>query len=145
MKKNRKLTLQIIAILILACVFYYAIVLFTSDPYFKRLALSLSSLKCIRSNIELYKQEQGNYPQTLKDLQEYASQVDSEGYFNRENKEYISTVTGNDKEFSTLNDKGGWYYNKESGEVRINITQPLKHYFKKDLNFSRRNKIPSEW
>ncbi len=145
MKKSIKLSLQIIAILILGYVCYFAIILFTGDPYYKRLALSISSLECIRSNLELYKQEQGNYPQTLKDLQEYVSQVDSEGYFNRENKEYISIMTGNYTEFNTLNGEGGWYYNKENGEVRINITQPLKNYFKNDLKFSRRNKVPADW
>ena len=60
------------------------------------------------------------------------------------NKEYISSEEGSDQEHNTLNGKGGWYYNKETGVLVININKPLKSCFKK-YYYRNRNQIPSEW
>ena len=43
-----------------------------------------------------------------------------------------------------LNGKGGLYYNKETGEVRVNVTKPLKHYFIFYFG-EERNDVAAEW
>jgi hypothetical protein len=58
--------------------------------------------------------------------------------------EYISNENGETKESATLDNKGGWYYNKDTGEVKLNLTKPLKSYL--PFYFGPyRNEVPSEW
>ncbi len=59
-------------------------------------------------------------------------------------QKYISKRNGNGSEHDTLNGKVNWYYNKNKGEVRINLTKPLKYYFKLYYK-SDRDEIPSGW
>jgi hypothetical protein len=47
-------------------------------------------------------------------------------------------------EFDKLNDKGGYYYDKNTGVLKINYTKPVKDYLK--FYFGQySNEIPSEW
>ncbi len=50
----------------------------------------------------------------------------------------------NSKEYDVLNGEGGWYYNKETGEVKLNITKPVKDYVQAYVG-EIGNEIPSDW
>ena len=59
-------------------------------------------------------------------------------------KETISCAKGNSNEYNILNGKGGFYYNNKTGEVRINLTQPLSDYFLIYIG-GKGEEIPADW
>ncbi|AQT67207.1 hypothetical protein STSP2_00350 [Anaerohalosphaera lusitana] len=118
---------------------------FLRDPYSKRIEWTTISLHLIRDNIQTFKDVNQRYPTSLKELSTQVK-IDENGLFHkRENKEYISSKNGCDDEYSVLNNKGGWYYNKQTGEIKININKPLKKCFKDYYYLPSRNRVPSEW
>lgn len=113
---------------------------FTDNLYQKqrgRVEATRIHLLLIRKTIEAYKEEFGNYPDSIDDVRKYASEDVIFFDFKDEPQSDIP-------EHGELNGKGGYYYNKETGEVRLNLTNPVKEYFKFYIG-PRANEIPSEW
>ncbi len=58
--------------------------------------------------------------------------------------ENLSSSGGIDREYDALSGDGGWFYDPNTGEVRVNLTKPVKHYLK--FYFGKeRNEIPADW
>lgn len=98
----------------------------------------------VRSWIPDFKLYKGRYPDSIKELRKYVAEERKNRSLEliyidfKKNKQSIVT------EFDSLNDKGGYYYDKTTGEVKINLTKPVKHYLKFYFGINR-NKIPSDW
>jgi hypothetical protein len=108
----------------------------------KRVSGTRISLELYRGAIKQFKEQKGAYPATLKVAAEFAEQ--QRLTMSKEICEYITDAEGNSEQYGQLNGNGGWYYDNNTGQVRVNITVPVRKYFK--LYFGeRRNQIPSEW
>ena len=59
-------------------------------------------------------------------------------------KEWISSDDGDRRESGALDGSGGWYYNRETGELRVNLNRPLKDYAKHYYRLDR-NERPCDW
>ena len=47
-------------------------------------------------------------------------------------------------EYRKLNDKGGYYYDPNTGEVRLNLTRPVQEYLKW-YSGGYKDQVPSSW
>ena len=98
----------------------------------------------IRSKIERFYKNKDRYPDSLKELEEYI-EITTESEDNIISfKEHFSNIEGVATESKILNGEGGWYYDKTNGEIKLNLTQPIKHY-KPNYRGKYRNEIPSDW
>jgi len=103
-----------------------------------------------KKNIKWFNAQTGKYPGSLQDIVVYANEKknDTANHFHIIRKlpcaEYITDIAGNSKEYPEINGKGGWYYNKDTGQLKVNLIKPVKHYLW--LYFGpERNEIPSDW
>ncbi len=110
----------------------------------QRVRQNKSSLILLRSFIQQFREEKNRFPKSLEEVRNYASSEKNNTSlrqlyidFNREKQTSIT-------EHNVLNGEGGYYYSKETGEVKVNLTKPIKYYIKLYLG-SGRSKIPSEW
>lgn len=85
------------------------------------------------------------YPQSFAEIIEFSKEHPEEIMMDVPVKEFITDPNGNSTMHSNLNDKGGWYYNPNTGEIRVNITQPVSNYFKWYHFVPYKNTIPAEW
>lgn len=123
-----------------------------------RIFNTLHSLDVARESVQWYRVQTGMWPRSLGEIRTYALEkgVDfhrpgvnvSTGtiflFLSDFDREWISRLRGNSTEWDVLNNKGGFYYNKHTGEVKINLTQPLKDYF--IIFFGERgDEIPADW
>ncbi len=103
------------------------------------------SLYYLRSMIICYNKEEGIYPKSLAEMQNYFNEKKTNSFRNN-NSEYISSKDGCDKEFDSLDGNGGWYYDNNTGLVKVNITKPVNYYLQSKSWFcSSDDEIPSEW
>lgn len=111
------------------------------------------ALYIARKRIKWYKTQTGNYPLHLSTIQEYAK---GNSLSNRDpntirlfqhdlQKERITSFSGNSVEYNELNGQGGFFYNSDTGEVKLNITKPLKECFWFYFLIKDCEEIPSEW
>ena len=103
-----------------------------------------ATLKYLRASIFLFSEENGRYPDSLSELEKFCK--DSGG---RESWFKMYVDLSSDKrseipEYRELNDKGGYYYDSEKGEVRINLTRPVKKYLPR-YQGRYEDTIPSSW
>jgi hypothetical protein len=112
--------------------------------YPTRVLWTRQSLQHIRASIRRFKETEGRYPTSWAELHDRGQEKGKIHVLPEHRKEYISEETGAEQEHSELDGSGGWYYNSNMGEIRVNLTKPLKHYFKIYLR-SDRNEIPSNW
>jgi hypothetical protein len=141
--KQHKRALFTVFCVVAFSVVFVVVRIANSDPYALRKKQTFGDLFRLRHNIEMFKESKGQYPLSLSDIQTNAGKIPA--IIHPENtKEFISSEEGNGKEYHDLNGHGGWYYNCSSGDVRINLTKPLKSYFRFYFKGDR-NEIPSEW
>ena len=114
------------------------------DPHQKELEWTRVSLLSYRQHIKSFHETNSRYPDSLLELSEY---VRGKGARSErlDLKEHISTPTGCLEEHPVLDGTGGWYYDKETGTIKVNLTERLKVYFNRYFVLSKRNQIPSEW
>jgi len=119
---------------------------FSNNPYQKRIEYTGISLAAIRYDISLFHKQHDRYPISLSEIKETSLKgVDTKmRYSNRDYKEYLSSEEGSSHEFKELNNKGGWYYNPDNGQVKVNLTGPL-HTYLSHYYYQGRYQIPSEW
>lgn len=147
--KNKKfifvlLILLVITVFFLDSMYYYSLS--------SRVVNAKHSLYVARRSIKWYKTQTGNYPLHLSTIQEYAK---GNGLSKKEpytrlfehdsHKERITSSSGNSVEYNELNGQGGFFYNPNTGEVKLNITKPLKEYFWFYFLATDCDEIPSEW
>jgi hypothetical protein len=99
-------------------------------------------LQGIRSALQHYYESKHRYPNSLAELQTYVKQKPNEPIMVTDLTEYITSEEGNAHESTVLDGSGGWYYDKATGEVKLNITKPVEHYLGPTIYAEE---IPSEW
>lgn len=110
----------------------------------KRIGWTFAMLNRARGDIEKVKRLTGEYPDSLLELRKFGEQNPDAGIRKKQFREYISRKEGCSTECSSLNNKGGWYYDKNSGQIRVNLTTPVNRYLR--LYFGKeRNEIPADW
>ena len=109
-----------------------------------RLDTTKMRLKTIRMGIEEFNKETRRFPTSLSEIEEYGRKNPEAPFLHSLGKEFLSDAEGNSQEFTELNGKGGWYYNKDTGEVSINLNKPLKNYLNTYFG-KERNEVPSDW
>ncbi|MBE0535962.1 MAG: hypothetical protein IH624_09860 [Phycisphaerae bacterium] len=109
--------------------------------YEQRIAASVYALHAARQSVKWYEAETGSYPDSIRDVSCYAKEHKVDYYEPGVSAgelrlflpdfhfERISSRKGSNSEHASLTGQGGFYYNKETGEVRINLTKPLREYF----------------
>lgn len=118
--------------------------------YNKKILWTDKELRRARANVEWFKEQTGRLPISLAEIKEYAEDNPETGQNvysvlrNRLCTEFYSDIKGNSKEYDVLNGKSGWYYNNTTGEVRINLTRPVKFYLKFYFG-EKRNQVPADW
>ncbi|MCK4628149.1 MAG: hypothetical protein KAT56_04050 [Sedimentisphaerales bacterium] len=110
------------------------------DMYNKRILWTKHHLKTYRMLIKQFHEEYHRFPDSIDDLNSYRSHITGGKKFS----EYFSCREGCDVGNEMLNGKGGWYYNKNTGEIKINIQKPIKYYLKIYIGKDKTD-IPSEW
>lgn len=96
----------------------------------------------IRSTLQHYYESKHRYPNSLTELQTYVLQNLDKPILVTDLTEYITSEEGNAQESIVLDGSGGWYYDKATGEVRLNITKPVKYYLGPTISAEE---IPAEW
>lgn len=97
-------------------------------------------LSAMRTSIAAFSEMNGRYPHSLQELWDWygsaAPDVVPVG-FKVEKRENVA-------EYRQLNGKGGFYYDPNTGEVRLNLTEPVKNYFP-GYKGKYADEIPSSW
>jgi hypothetical protein len=103
-----------------------------------------ATLKYLRANILIFSREKGRYPDSLSELEKFCKDFGGrESWF----KMYVDLSSDKKSEIPEhreLNDKGGYYYDPEKGEVRINLTRTVKEYLPR-YQGRYEDTIPSSW
>jgi len=55
-----------------------------------------------------------------------------------------SEKKSNIPEYRQLNDKGGYYYDPNTGEVKLNLTRPVHEYLNR-YSGKFKDQVPSSW
>ncbi len=130
--RKKKYILYPVLCIVILCFPFFLFYFTYSFPH-DRIRESQLYLVSFRSRIDKFRETEGKYPDSLRELM-------SVPY-----KEYISSLfIGNRNESKVLNGRGGWYYDPNPGGVRINLTKPVKHYLRFYLG-KERNEIPADW
>ncbi len=145
LKITKPFILKIVFAVLVIVLMWFMYVSCLHDPYNKEIEWTSISLQLIRENIQKFKQTNQRYPVSLDELNNHIKNDEKNLFHKRDNKEFISDRNGCSEEHVILDGKGGWFYNKQTGEIKININKPLKTFFEKYYYLPSRNKIPSEW
>lgn len=136
LKDSKKWICLLAVIIMLSC--YVVYLIFVQD-YSKRVYYTKLDLIRARNQVMNVKKLLNAYPKSMigihKKYKEYTWYLP---------KEFISDPNGRSDENYVLNGQGGWYYDPKSGEVKVNITKPVKHYLKYYVG-KHRNEIPADW
>jgi hypothetical protein len=152
-KKIANLFLAAIVLLVALFILYST----CNYSYSHRILNTAYSLQRAKESVEWYKNETGKYPENLKSITVYAKQIGVDYYepyvstgdiflfLPEYHLELISSAEGNNSENAELNNDGGFYYNKETGEVKINLTEPIETYLKHYYIGPFKGQIPADW
>ncbi len=139
--KPKNISLVVVLVFLVGVFLWYNY--YTSSST-KRLGWTMAMLGKTRTDLNKYHDLKGSYPRTLAELTQFGMNNPNSGIKSKLPKEYISQKTGCPLEHDSLDGKGGWYYDNAVGDIRVNVTVPVKNYFK--LYFGEeRNQVPSEW
>jgi len=134
----KKRILYLVVLLIFLLVF--AVIFFLVNANIQRIGASKINLQLIRYRVHEYKKIHGIYPKSIKALEDDKDVGISKAFI----KEYISKSMYCENIFNVLNGNGGWYYNPDTGELKINLTNPVRHYLWFYFG-EKRNEIPADW
>lgn len=104
-----------------------------------RLPNTRASLALARADIKKYRDSFGRYPPSLTE-----AVVALRGPSAKVWREYLSDARGCAIEHSALKGQGGWYYNETTGELRVNLKDPVRHFLSGDLG-EWADQVPASW
>ena len=97
-------------------------------------------LEATRKGIQVFFENNGRYPDSFNEFRK----LSRGGVWNKMIVDLTSDKQSNVPEYRQLNDKGGYYYDPNTGEIRLNLTRPVKEYLKW-YNGRYKDQIPSSW
>ena len=115
-----------------------------NHSYRSRIRGAKAMLMFSRRSIHLFAEQNGRFPDSLHELNEHGKKFPEKIDWYFPPKESISGKTSNSRESSVLDGTGGLYYNLKTGELKLNVTRPLKSYWRFCLG-EKRDKVPADW
>jgi len=112
--------------------------------YWSRIQGAKAMLMFSRRSIELFDEQNGRFPDSLDELNEYGKKFPEKISWYFPPKESISGKPSNSREHHVLDGIGGLYYNSKTGELKLNLTRSLKSYWRFYLG-EKRNEVPADW
>ena len=109
---------------------------------------TIRNLRFSRESIRLFFEQTGRFPESLQEMNEYAKK--GKKYRDKIDwrsppMECISSYHSfNTSEHGVLDDTGGLYYNPKTGVLKVNLTKPLKSYWR-FYSGERRDEVPADW
>jgi hypothetical protein len=97
-------------------------------------------LGAARKSIQVFFENNGRYPDSFNEFRIWSKG----GEWNKMIVDFTSDIQSDVPEYRQLNDKGGYYYDPNTGEIRLNLTRPVKEYLKW-YKGRYRDQIPSSW
>ncbi len=110
----------------------------------RRIRVIRVNLSVLRDVIRIYSEVHGGYPNSLNEFRQWSKGDQSQGTWDKMYVDLTSDRQSNVPEYRELNDKGGYYYYPNTGEIRLNLTRPLKEYLPYYRGGSKDN-VPSTW
>ena len=101
------------------------------------------TLTFTRRSIQLFEEQNGRFPDSLNELNEYGKKFPKQIQWYFPPKESI-VGKSDSREHSVLDGTGGLYYDREKGELKLNLTRSLKSYWRFYVGKSR-NRVPADW
>ena len=93
-----------------------------------------------RSGIKAFYEKNGRYPNSFDEFRQWTGS----SVWDKMIVDLTSDKQSDVPEYRQLNDKGGYYYDPKTGEVRLNLTRPVHEYIK--WYSSRfKDQVPSTW
>ena len=135
---------SIFLILILLLVLFASIMMLINESQHDDMLSMWGTIKICRLSINLYHEQNGKYPDSLRQLEEYAAQYPEVIKSYSPPGESVSSHEISFSEHNILDGTGGIFYDPNTGNVKINITKPLKSYW--IFYFCEgRNDVPADW
>jgi hypothetical protein len=109
-----------------------------------------SDLHYARHCIRTFKKDVGRFPKSVQELYEYGKRIpegDSERlHWRFPFMERISRNwrTEGAREHAKLDGSGGLFYNPENGDIKVNLTKPLRYYWR-GYSGGKQDEIPADW
>ena len=146
--KNRYINTNPYSYIVFGFILIFMVFFFVFDKYnrkcYDKCVFISATLGDVRKRIDLFHNINGRYPVSLGEFRQVSSKYP---YSLSIERMFVNLTSGMQKdvpEYRELNNQGGYYYNPETGEIRFNLTKPVKEYL--PFYFGRfRNHIPSEW
>lgn len=95
-------------------------------------------VKDVRKTVEAFHELKGRYPRSFDELRHI-------GRLDRLYGDLTSEKQSDVPVYQELNDKGGYYYDPNNGEIRLNLTRPVKEYLPRRYRGEAKDEIPSSW
>jgi len=103
------------------------------------------SLSYLHNASEVFFNENGRYPDSFNELRRICvDRLGKDSYYAKMYIDLTSDRTSEVPEYRELNDKGGYYYNPNTGQVRLNLTRRVKEYLPGYRGWLS-DQIPSTW
>jgi len=142
--KLKRFEILLVFLILFALLFWFILLPKISPSNTRRVYSTKQSLLTLKEQLQYFNKINHRYPESLSELKKYMQQDPNFPQRGKFITERISDPNGNTNEYKVLNGKGGWHYNSETGEIRVNLTQPIKHYVSSYLG-NVGNEIPSDW
>jgi type II secretory pathway pseudopilin PulG len=145
MKKRTSVFCQVVIVVV--AVLGVVLVFLRSGWYMSprdRVANTKAALVFARADIEKYRGSFGSPPPTLAEAVLAIHGPRDDAPSGKLWREYLSDAQGNSSEHQVLNGQGGWYYNQATGELRVNLTDPVRHYLSGHLG-DWADQVPTSW
>lgn len=97
-------------------------------------------LSMTRRGINAFYGLKGRYPESINEFRQWSRG----GAWDKMIVDLTSDKQSKIPEYHELNDKGGYYYDPNTGEIRLNLTRPVREYLK-FYSGSNKDQIPSSW
>jgi hypothetical protein len=97
-------------------------------------------LSVTRKGVKIFYDMNGRYPDSIDEYRKWSGG----GVLDKMIVDLTSEKQSYVPEYRQLNNKGGYYYDPNTGEIRLNLTRPVKEYL---MWYSGRYKdqVPSSW
>jgi len=132
---------------VLAVIILFVVIIYKEFSYekkiYNRIYTTTSFLTTLRINILLFYEVHERYPNSLDELRR-SLQANNNSELDELYVDLTSDMQRNVPEYRELNDKGGYYYDPNTGEIKLNLTRPVKEYLPEYYG-RLKNDIPSEW
>jgi hypothetical protein len=119
------------------------LVINTDHSYRMRIRAARMNLSFARRSIRLFAGQNGRFPDSLQEMNEYGKRFPDRIQWYFPARESIAGKP-NFHEHSALDGTGGLYYNPQTGDLRLNLTKPLKSYWRFYFG-EEKNEVPADW